>query len=307
MLVSMALFALPSAMRESRLDEGTSTSASQTGDILDNIQQSVVPPGMAKRRITVTVLKPVTESDDSTQLSEGLDSFSAISSKAELNQAVQRWLSPTPSADAQRVSQGVSSGWIVVKCDAAVSTPQVGFNLWTGSTSASLDSKWFATNDFSDSLGPVNPDSSAFPSFFTPESALWQKGPSPTLAPLIVEDPFADIDDTSDLSDLQTGTRSSTIFDDQASSFLGSRRTSIHSAWHSDALSMTRSASAASTSPTIAALDNTSATKFVKFDIEVEISTEITFHGARNKSVRPEFLDRAVAAKLLETGDVFPQ
>ena len=266
---------------------------------------------MGKSTVTLTLLKPIAASNDLSRFSGDMNPLSEIKSRSELNQAVQRWLDPAASHGAHEDSSDASRGWIVVKADVPnVKTDalQARPNLWSDPTSPGLDSKWFGANDLSDSLAPSITDSSTFPSFFAPDSVLWHKGPSPTLAPLIVEDPFADIDNASDLGDLQTGTRSSTIFDDQASTFLGSRRTSIHSAWQSDDLSMTRSASASSTIPGCL-LDQTGATKFAKYEIEidVEISTEIGFHSARNKSTRADLLDRSAVAKLLETGHAFLQ
>ena len=137
---------------------------------------------------------------------------------------------------------------------------------------------------------------------------MWQKGPSPTLAPLIVEDPFADIDCA---SDLQGRTHASTVFDDQAtslpSSLLASRRTSIHSAWPHDALAMTRSVSALPTTAAVSAFEKTSATQFAKFDVEVEISNNIVISATRSRSTGAELLDRSEAARLLATGNAFPQ
>lgn len=304
----MALYAMPLAMRSptaaQQVRGGTESQSTVDHDILHDIQQSIIPPEVASRRLTLTLLKPVTASDNLEQQSKGVDSFSGIDSETQLNQALQTWLGSASTHGMQQDSSvATSRGWIIVKADSSKSA------FWQGSESSGSESKWFSKMETgtSDSRASVVTDATTFPSLFTPESALWHKGPSPTLAPLLVEDPFADIDGTSDLSDLQTCTRASTIFDDQASSILGSRRTSVHSTWHNDDLSMTRSVSASSTPVAVPSFEKSRATNFLKVDIEVEISTEIAFRSARSKSTFVDLLDRAAATKLFNMGDAFPQ
>ncbi|KAJ9108113.1 hypothetical protein QFC19_002578 [Naganishia cerealis] len=320
MLVSMALFALPAANRSSQFrapcpaskdhDPNSSSTAESTG-ILHSIQHSILPGGSSKQNVSVTLLKPLIGAEDLAGSCMRTQSIQQAKSENELNQAFQDWLGQSTIAVAEQETSAAPRGWIVVKSkplntkDLASSTASPEF--WQGSESEShLDLFNMIQDHDSIARAPMSADC-AFPALFTPDSALWNKGPSPTLAPLIVEDPFADIDCASELVDLQHRTRASTVFDDQSSSFMSSRRTSIHSHWHHDDMAMTRSVSAMPTINAISSFEKSTAIKFAKIDLDIEIQTSIVFKAARCSSDSSSTLDRTEAGRLLTSGASYPQ
>lgn len=246
-------------------------------------------------------------SDDSEQLSaEARSCAMDASTESALTKVVRSWLGqPTTNG----APENPLKGWLIVAPNREKPTTfaKHDFGHWDEATTGSFmpDSDLFKTTAENASDAQLGANASRLSSLFAP--ALWQNGPSPTLAPFIIEDPFADVDCASDLSDLQSRTRASTVFDDHASSLQGSRRTSIHSTWPHDPLGMTRPASALPTTAAFSDFEKTSSTAFAKFEVEVEVSAKIVISSARSSSTGPEVLDRSQAAKLLGSGHAFPQ
>lgn len=318
----MALFALPAVNRSSQqtaschstasLDNNIPSTAESSG-ILHAIQQSVLPGSRNNGNVTVTLLKPLTAGDDLAELQETTQSLQEARSESELHQVFQNWLGQSV-AEAQKDDSASPRGWIVVKPDSmdarGLGSLTGSANLWPQSESELLrtQSKLFTImSEHDPSASASMAADSTFPALFTTESAPWHKGPSPTLGPLIVEDPFADIDCTSDLMDLNHHTRASSAFDDQSSSFMSSRRTSIHSLWHSDNMTMSRSASTSSSSNATSSFEKSTAVKFAKIDVDVEIQTFVIFKAARTRPDSSSFLDRTEAGRLLTFGASYPQ
>ncbi|KAJ9120874.1 hypothetical protein QFC22_002809 [Naganishia vaughanmartiniae] len=321
MLVAMALFALPTANRScqtascpplSSLEVKTPSNVEPTG-ILHSIQQSIIPSSTSKQNVTVTLLKPLTAAEDLVSSHKKAQSLQEAKSETELNQAFQHWLGES-GAEAHEDHSTAPRGWIVVNADYADARGLDSFtgsaDFWQQSESELLKThpSMFTIMSQHDPIvnGPI-PVDGAFPALFKLESGPWHKGPSPTLGPLIVEDPFADIDSASDLEDLYHHTRASSAFDDHSSTFMSSRRTSIHSHWHSDNMTMSRSASALPSTNATSSFEKSTAIKFAKIDVDVEIQTSVVFKTAHSKSDSPSLLDRTEAARLLTSGASYPQ
>ncbi|KAJ9105264.1 hypothetical protein QFC21_001631 [Naganishia friedmannii] len=322
MLVAMALFALPAANRSSRqtascissasVDPAAASTVEPTG-ILHSIQQSLLPGGTSKQNVTVTLVKPLTATED--HAASYTPSLQDAKSENELNEAFQSWLGQS-GTETQKDDSASPRGWIVVQPDSAYSKRMGSFtcsaDFWRQSESELLKThpNSFAMMSEHDAVTSASMAAdSAFPALFTRESAPWHKGPSPTLGQLIVEDPFADIDCTSDLLDLNHHARASSAFDDQSSSFMSSRRTSIHSHWQSDNMAMSRSVSTSALPSTdaLSSFEKSTAVKFAKIDVDVEIQTSVVFKAARSKLNSSGFLDRTEAGKLLTSGASYTQ
>jgi hypothetical protein len=308
----MALLAMCAAMGQAhsarRKPASPSRLPAHDSRVIDAIQRTILPSESRKQTVALTVLKPIMPSDDSEQLSAEARSFAvnASGSDSALNKVVRSWLGQPTSTGSP---QDPPKGWLIVApiSEKPMTFAKQDFGHWDAATPGSFmpDSELFNTMAENASDAQSAADSSRLSLLFAP--AMWQNGPSPTLAPFIVEDPFADVDCTSELSDLQSRTRASTVFDDHASSLLGSRRTSIHSTWPHDPLGMTRSSSALPTTAAFSDFEKTSSTAFAKYEVEVEVSAKIVISSARSSSTGPEVLDRSQAAKLLGTGHAFPQ
>lgn len=242
----MALLAMCAAMRQAASVEAKPTAPTNRlvhdSRILDAIKSSTSLSAPAQS-VSLTILKALLPADDFERISAGMVSSQAGTPDSDWDKVVQSWLGHSMSSQS---SQSSPQGWLVVssKTDKMTSPSSDVPRSWQGSSNGSgvPDSDLFdmMTSDAMDAR--LNMDITSFPSLLAPGGALWQTGPSPTLAPLVVEDPFADIDCASDLGDLNSRARASTVFDDQASSLLSSRRTSVHSTWPHDVLGMARSA-----------------------------------------------------------------
>lgn len=307
----MALLAMCAALREAASVEAKSTAPTnrlaRDSRILDAIKCST-SLSAPTQVVSLTILKPLMPADDFERLSAATVSLQAGTPDSDLDKVVQSWLGHSTSSHSFQRSP---MGWLIVSPNTAnMTSPSKDVpDSWKGSFNGSCmpDSDLFDTMTSDAMDARLGMGITTFPSLLAPGGALWQTGPSPTLAPLMVEDPFADIDCASDLSDLNSRTRASTVFEEQSSSLLSSRRTSIHSTWPHDVLAMTRSASALPTTAAVTAFEKTVSTKFAKFECEVEFSTEIVIRSARSCPAGAELLDRSRAARLLAGGNAFPQ
>ncbi|GHJ84441.1 hypothetical protein NliqN6_0843 [Naganishia liquefaciens] len=311
-LVTMVLMAMCAAMTHVASSEASlRIQPALDTRISDAINYSIGQSAHSKQAVSLTLLRPITAEDDFGRMTTGTMSLKDDAANSAVNHLIHSWLGRSASSDSSCSLQSPPKGWIIVSSsNEKIPSPyqdkspmdRESFNEAFAPGPNLFDTVVSRVTDLQ-----LNMDTAAFPSLLAPAGALWQDGPSPTLAPLMVEDTFADIDYASDLSDLQSRTRASTVFDDHASSLLSSRRNSIHSTWSHNMLGMTRSASAMPTIAAVTAFEKTASTKFAKFDCEIEFSTEIVIDSARTGSTGAELLDRSQAARLLATGNALFQ